>query len=153
MKFIIISFLVLMVPFTTKSQTTVSFVEINTGFSTGIVPFFPGASVSYGATTKYNSGIFLDYQAGIAFPSLITFKGGVGYDINGTLLSVGVRPWPPTTYGQVEISRPKKLSDLVLTVEGMWYSQDLFIQRGIFTIGWRFKNMKYRDLKKVRNAN
>lgn len=132
-----------------KAQTTVPFVEVNAGFSTGVVPFFPGASVSYGKTTKYDSGIFLDYQAGIAFPTLITFKGGIGYDINGTQLSVGIRPWPPTTYGQLEINRPKRLSDLVFTLEGNLFPQSLINQRGIITIGWRFKNMKYRDLKKL----
>lgn len=135
-------------PLFIQAQNTIPYVEVNAGISTGVVPFFPGASVLYGATTKYNSGIILDYEAGIAFPSLITFKGGVGYDFNGTQVSVGIRPWPATTYGQVEISRPKKMSDIVLTVEGMLWSENFFVQRGLITIGWRFKNMKYRDIRK-----
>lgn len=143
----IILFLFLL-PLFVSGQNTIPYVEVNTGISTGIVPFFPGASVLYGATTKYNSGIILDYEAGIAFPTLITFKGGIGYDFNGTQVSVGIRPWPPTTYGQVEIGRPKKMSDIVLTVEGMLWSENFLVQRGLFTIGWRFKNMKYRDLRK-----
>lgn len=146
MKKIILIFIFL--PLLGFAQNTIPYVEVNAGISTGIVPFFPGASVLYGATTKYNSGIILDYEAGIAFPSLITFKGGVGYDFNGTQVSVGIRPWPATTYGQVEISRPKKMSDIVLTVEGMLWSENFFVQRGLITIGWRFKNMKYRDIRK-----
>jgi hypothetical protein len=140
--------LLTLLPILSYGQTTTPYVEVNTGISTGIVPFFPGASVLYGATTKYNSGIILDYEAGIAFPSLITFKGGVGYDFNGTQVSVGIRPWPATTYGQVEISRPKKLSDIVITLESMLWSENFFVQRGLVTVGWRFKNMKYRDIRK-----
>ena len=140
--------LLLLLPLITYSQTNVKYVEVNTGFSTGIVPFFPGASVLYGVTEKYSSGFLLDYEAGIAFPTLVTFKGGIGYDFNGTELSVGIRPWPPTTYGQVKFERSKKLSDIVITVEGVLFPSE-FVQRGILTIGWRFNNLKYKDIKNL----
>ena len=78
---------------------------------------------------------------------MFTLKGGVGYDINGTELSVGVRPWPPATYGQVVINRPNKLSNIVISVEGMLWSRYLLSQQAIFTIGWRFNNKKYKDIK------
>lgn len=130
-----------------KAQTTTPYVEINTGFSTGIIPVFPGASVLYGETTKYNSGFLLDYEVGISFPTLITGKIGVGYDIEGTELSVGVRPWPPATYGQIRLDRPNKKSDIILSIEGMMWSEQLFVQRAIFTVGWRFDNKKYKDIR------
>lgn len=142
----LILFLTLL-PLISFSQTTTKYVEVNTGFSTGIVPFFPGASVLYGATERYKSGFLLDYQAGIAFPTLITFKGGIGYDINGTELSFGIRPWPPTTYGQIKIDRPNKLSDIIISVEGMLFPNNT-IQRGLITVGWRFNSMKYKDIRK-----
>jgi hypothetical protein len=138
--------LLILIPLIGKSQTTIPYVEANLGFSTGIIPFFPGASALYGATTKYESGFLLDYQAGIAFPTLFTAKGGVGYDINGTELSIGIRPWPTSTYLQVVINRSNKLSNIVISAESMLFS-DVFVQRGILTVGWRFNNLKYRDIK------
>lgn len=140
--------LLTLVPFLSLGQTTTKFVEVNIGISTGIVPFFPGASALYGAEKKYPSGFLMEGEAGIAFPTLLTFKGGVGYDFDGTELSVGIRPWPASTYGQIKLNRPNKKSNIVLTMEGMWFANDLFVQRAIFTIGWRFDNKnRYSDIR------
>ena len=147
MKKIILTTFCLLFLLGAKAQTTTRYFELNMGFSTGIIPFFPGSSALYGATTKYNSGILLDYEAGIAFPTLVTAKGGIGYDIDGTEVSVGVRPWPPATYGQVRLNRPNKFSDIVLSVENMMWSNDFLGQRAMFTIGWRFDNKRYSDIK------
>lgn len=138
--------LLTLLPLFTYSQTTTPYVEVNAGFSTGIVPFFPGASVLYGATDLYPSGFIMDYEAGIAFPSLITGKFGIGYDANGTEITAGVRPWPPATYGQVRIDRPNKLADIIISVEGTMFPNE-FVQRAIFTIGWRFDHKKYKDIR------
>jgi hypothetical protein len=129
-----------------NAQTTVPYVEVNMGFSSGIIPFFPGASVLYGATTKYESGILLDYQGGIAFPSLITGKFGIGCNIDKSELTVGIRPWPASTYAQIKLNRDNKNSDIIISVEKMW-SREIFIQDAIFTIGWRFDNKKYKDIR------
>lgn len=131
-----------------QGKTTTPYTELNIGFSSGVVPLFPGASVLYGATTKYKSGFLLDYEAGLAFPSLITAKGGIGFLFNQTELSVGIRPWPASTYGQVRIDRPKKYSDIIISLETMPWANDLFIQRVIFTIGWRFDNKRYKDIQR-----
>lgn len=144
-KYILILFLILTV-IKSNGQTTTPYIEVNTGFSTGIVPFFPGASVLYGATDKYPSGFIMDYEAGIAFPTLVTGKFGIGYDANGTEITGGIRPWPLATYGQVRIDRPNKNSDIVLSIEGMWFSSE-FVQRAIFTIGWRFDHKRYKDIR------
>lgn len=138
--------LLTLLPLFTYSQTTTPYIEVNAGFSTGIVPFFPGASVLYGATDLYPSGFIMDYEAGIAFPSLITGKFGIGYDANGTEITAGVRPWPPSTYGQVRIDRPNKLADIIISVEGTMFPSE-FVQRAIFTIGWRFDHKKYKDIR------
>ena len=146
MKYIII-FLLTVVSLSTQAQTTTPHIEFNTGFSTGIIPAFPGGSLLYGATTKWNSGIIFDYQGGLAFPSLLTGKMGIGYDIDGTEATVGFRVWPPTSYAQVTINRPDRRSDIVLSVERMLWSDYLFVQQAIFTIGWRFDNKKYKDIR------
>ena len=138
--------LLTLLPLFTYSQITTPYVEVNAGFSTGIVPFFPGASVLYGATDIYPSGFIMDYEGGIAFPSLVTGKFGIGYDANGTEITAGIRPWPPATYGQVRIDRPNKVADIIISVEGTMFPNE-FVQRAIFTIGWRFDHRKYKDIR------
>jgi hypothetical protein len=146
MKKLILTLTLLSTVLYTEAQTTTTYVEVNAGFSTGVIPFFPGASVLYGATDRFQSGFIMDYEGGIAFPTLITGKFGIGYDANGTEITAGVRPWPPATYGQVRIDRPNKLADIIISVEGTMFPNE-FVQRAIFTIGWRFDNKRYKDIR------
>jgi len=121
-----------------NGQTTTKYMEFNMGFSAGLIPIFPGGSFLYGATTKYDSGVVLDYQGGFAFPSLVTGKIGVGASLNDDSdITVGIRPWPASTYLQLKLNRPNKKTDLVITAEKMW-GRNLFVQDAIFTIGWRY---------------
>lgn len=144
-KLILIAFLLLS-SLIVNAQTT-KYVEVNTGFSTGTIPFFPGGSIMVGATRKFNSGIILDYEGGVAIPTIITFKGGAGFNIGKDILTFGVRPWPGSVYAQYEIMRLNKLSDLVLTVEGSVG----VMQTSIFTIGWRWKNKPYKEALKLKS--
>lgn len=125
--------------FNSYSQTTTKYRELNTGVSTGIIPLFPGVSSMIGATTKYPSGIILDYEGGIAVPSIITMKGSVGFSLDDKLdLSFGIRPWPSSTFVQMNIRRPNKSSNIVVTAESMLWSRYLWVQNSIFTVGWRW---------------
>lgn len=142
MKKLILISLLLLSSLLVKGQTeTVKYVELNTGFSTGTVPFFPGGSIMVGATHKFESGIILDYEGGVAIPTIITLKGGVGFNIKKDIITFGIRPWPGSVYAQYEIMRPGKSSDIVLTAEGSLG----VIQSSIFTIGWRWKNKPYKE--------
>ena len=142
MKKLILVSLLLLSSLLVKGQTeTVKYVELNTGFSTGTVPFFPGGSIMVGATHKFDSGIILDYEGGVAIPTIITLKGGVGFNIKKDIITFGIRPWPGSVYAQYEIMRPGKSSDIVLTAEGSLG----VIQTSIFTIGWRWKNKPYKE--------
>jgi len=142
MKKVILISLLLLSSLLVKGQTeTVKYVELNTGFSTGTVPFFPGGSIMVGATHKFESGIILDYEGGVAIPTIITLKGGVGFNIKKDIITFGIRPWPGSVYAQYEITRPGKSSDIVLTAEGSLG----VIQTSIFTIGWRWKNKPYKE--------
>ena len=147
MKKLILLFVLLISTLSIKAQT-VKYVELNTGFSTGIVPFFPGGSILVGATHRFDSGIVLDYEGGVAIPSIVTGKVGVGCDINSATITFGVRPWPSSIYAQVELLRPNKSSDIVLTAEGM--IGNVFVQNSIFTIGWRWKNKPYKEAFKFK---
>jgi hypothetical protein len=146
MKKLIILTLVLLNSLIVNGQETVKYVELNTGFSTGAVPFFPGGSLMVGATHKFDSGIILDYEGGVAIPTIITLKGGVGFNIKQDILTFGVRPWPGSVYAQYEIMRPGKSSDIVITAEGSLG----VIQSSIFTVGWRWKNKPYKDAFKFK---
>lgn len=131
--------------------TKVKYVEVNTGFATGVVPFFPGASVLYGATNYYPSGIILDYEGGLAFPTALTGKVGIGCKLNRDELTVGIRPFPATYYAQIRIDRPNKNSDIIVSVESGLYYRSLLSQSAILTVGWRWDNKKYGDIRKRQN--
>jgi hypothetical protein len=130
-----------------NGQTSKNYIEFNTGISTGLIPFFPGGSLLYGKTIIYESGIVLDYEGGVAFPSVVTGKIGLGCTIkNDAELTFGIRPWPATSYIQLELNRDNKRSNLIFSAEKMW-GRDLFVQEGILTIGWRFSGNKYSDVR------
>jgi len=121
-----------------KAQTTVTYTELNVGASVGTIPLFPGFSVLYGATTKCDNGIILDYQGGLAFPSLVTGKAGIGFSLDPKLdLTFGVRVWPSSTYVQLKVNRSNKFRDIVFTAENTWWGPTSFGQYAIFTVGWR----------------
>jgi hypothetical protein len=124
------------------------YIEVNTGFATGIVPFFPGASVLYGATNYYPSGFLLDYEGGLAFPTALTGKIGFGCLVNKDEITVGIRPFPATYYAQIRIDRPTKNSDIILSVESGLYYRSLLSQTAIITIGWRWDNKRYSDIRR-----
>lgn len=146
MKKVILISLILLSSLCVKGQTT-KYVELNTGFSTGAIPFFPGGSIMVGATHKFDSGIILDYEGGVAVPTIITLKGGIGHNIGKDILTFGVRPWPGSVYAQYELMRPGKSTDLVFTAE----SSLGIIQSSIFTIGWRWKNKPYKEAYRLKS--
>lgn len=133
--------------------TKVKYIEVNTGFATGIVPFFPGASVLYGATNYYPSGFILDYEGGLAFPTAITGKIGIGCMLNRDEFTFGIRPFPATYYAQVRIDRPNKNSDIILSVESGLYYRSLLSQTAILTVGWRWNNKRYKDIRSEREID
>jgi len=144
-KVILIAFLLL--SSLISNAQSIKYVEVNTGFSTGTIPFFPGGSIMVGATHKFDSGIILDYEGGVAIPTIITFKGGIGHNIGKDILTFGVRPWPGSLYAQYEIMRTGKSTDIVLTAE----SSLGIIQSSIFTIGWRWKNKPYKEAYRLKS--
>lgn len=136
--------ILLIIPLLGNTQNSNSYKEFNTGvyvngfefegwsyIRTGII--FPGASFLWGKTIYYNNNTFLDYQAGVAFPTLITGKVGFGFGNENTpiSLSLGVRPWPSSIYMQLHF--PK---NIILSVEPFPFADTQ--TTGIVTIGFRF---------------
>ena len=137
MKQLILTIALVLFVLTTNAQTRTTYSEINAGISTGAIPIFPGASSLVGATVKYPSGFIVDYQGGIAFPTLLTGKIGAGIQVDHNMdLTIGIRALPSTVYAQLLVSRPNKKSDIVFTAEALTWSA--FGQYYILTVGWRF---------------
>ena len=79
-----------------------SFTELNVGVAfldDGWIPF-PGASFLWGQTFINKNDVIFEYEVGLAFPTLVTAKLGIGKKFNNTKVIVGVRPWPFNIYGQ-----------------------------------------------------
>lgn len=76
---------------------------IDDGFVNG---WFPGTSVLIGNQFELQNSLFLDAEIGIAFPSVVTAKVGLGVYTNkskNASLVFGVRPFPMHGYAQVNL--------------------------------------------------
>ena len=142
MKKIILVFI--LIPIIGFSQNSNNYKEFNVGVYVNNLEFegwsgidfdfiFPGASFLWGKTKYYNNNLFLDYQVGVAFPSLITGKAGlgIGNEESPVTLSTGIRPWPLTYYFQLDFK-----NRLIISIEPFISSGT--DGTGITTIGFRF---------------
>lgn len=125
-----------------NGQTIVRYRELNMGVAymgrdyteTG---FFPGASFLWGRTSYSAGGLVVDRQLGVAFPTILTGKIGVGYGSEKGAALVGIRPWPPSAYIQGNIGTTK--GTVVFTAE---LSHPEFGYSSIFTAGYRWNRGK-----------
>ncbi len=90
-------------------KSSISFVEWNFGVAfIGDNFIFPGTSVLWGKTYINENNSIFEYEAGLAFPSLITGKLGIGKKFNNTQVIVGVRPFPFNCFLQSSFAKEKK---------------------------------------------
>ncbi len=89
--------------------------ELNVGFAhldDNDFPFFPGGSVLWGKVfEKTESNFLIDMQVGLALPSLLTAKIGIGSFLNKekrSAISAGIRPWPLHFYTQLNFNEGKR---------------------------------------------
>ena len=92
-----------------------SYIEINAGLANlddSDFSFFPGGSVLWGKVfEKTESNFLIDMQVGLALPSLVTAKIGIGSFLNKekkSAISAGIRPWPLHLYTQVNFNEGKR---------------------------------------------
>ena len=97
------------------------------GFEGGV---FPGASYLWGKTHYYNNTL-LDYQAGFAFPTIVTGKIGFGWGGSDFATIIGVRPWPSTAYLQFSFNQRSNFSIEIVVPE-------LYGEGFLITYGRRF---------------
>ena len=149
MKKIIFSLLLFLFVFQTsiaQESTSItsknSFIEWNFGIafiSEENFPF-PGTSVVWGKTYVNENDIIFEYQAGFAFPSLITGKIGIGKMFDTTKVIVGIRPFPFNVFLQSSFA-PKKNGYWIASVElnPLNANTDIsFGSKAILNVGYRW---------------
>jgi len=100
-----------LVPLLSLSQSNNTYKEINFGvalFDANNV--FPGASFLFGKTNYFSNNTLLDYQLGVAFPSIVTGKIGFGIGNEDFATIIGFRPWPTCPYLQLSFKDRHNLS-------------------------------------------
>ena len=103
--------IILLTPLLIYSQNSINYKEFNTGVYLGPdIIVFPGASFLWGKTIYYDNNILLDYEAGLAFPTLITAKLGLGIGNKNKAVIIGFRPWPTSLYCQYNFNKKRIFS-------------------------------------------
>ena len=136
--------ILILIPIIGFSQNSNKYKEFNAGVYVNNLEFggwsgidfdfiFPGASFLWGKTNYYSNNLFFDYQVGVAFPSLITGKAGlgIGNQDSPVTFSTGIRPWPLTYYVQLDFN-----NRFIISIEPFISSG--IDGTGIATIGFRF---------------
>ena len=111
------------------------FIEVNVGLASiddySYTFPFPGASVLYGQT--YNKKIFvIEWQLGLAAPSIVTGKIGIGAGNLKRNFMIAIRPWPLSVGPQVKLGRVT-VSFEIGNNDAASYDAGF-----ISTIGWRW---------------
>lgn len=79
--------IILFIPVISYTQNITNYKEINIGFP-------PGASFLWGKTIYYDNNTLLDYEGGLAFPSIGTAKVGYGLGNERFAVILGLRLFP-----------------------------------------------------------
>ena len=140
--------ILLFTPFILKAQQQ-AYLESNWGvcFINDVIPLCPGTSFLVGKTKDFNKIGFVDMQIGLAVPSILTAKIGVGKYLNAekkSNISFGIRPWPLHGYTQLGFDT-KEGKSLLITLEGGTGQDISFLSYGLVTIGFRW------DINKKKN--
>ena len=122
-------------PLLTFSQTKNIYKEFNFGIAVLDGAAFPGASFLIGNTNYYSNNTLLDYQIGVAFPSIFTGKVGFGIGNEDFAAIIGFRPWPTCPYLQLSIKERHNLSIEYHINQGTKYFGDV---EALLTYGIRF---------------
>lgn len=103
----------------------------------------PGVSFLWGKTYIDDKNRILELEAGVALPSIITGKIGVGKRIKKSQVILGLRPFPFYIYLQTSFLHKSK-GYWIFSVEGNPISQNsdlnVFDSLGILTIGYRWNS-------------
>tara|TARA_R110001592_G_scaffold104103_2_gene292995 strand:- start:11573 stop:12088 length:516 start_codon:yes stop_codon:yes gene_type:complete len=104
-----------------RAFSSTPYLELNGGFASfNNTSIYPGGSFLLGSTIKFYGRFLIDVEGGIAFPTVLTAKLGLGFSVdgeNGTLNVIsGIRPYPFTLYIQSTVVN-KKNGQWIVSVE------------------------------------
>ena len=130
-----------------KALSSTSYLELNGGFANfNNTSLFPGGSFLIGSTIKFYERFLIDIEGGIAFPTVLTAKLGLGFAVdneNGNInLISGIRPYPFTLYIQSTIAN-KRNGQWIVSIESGRQSLGFGFEDGwdtklLINFGWRF---------------
>jgi hypothetical protein len=140
---------IIFISFLTLGQSKQQFLEVNVGIA-GLYDYdfseaFPGMSVLYGQTKQISDICVGEWQAGLALPSIVTAKIGLGFGSVTHNAMISVRPWPLTIGPQVRLGRISTSFEFGTTED------DISVGAGLIaTFGYRFiiKNKKQKEAYK-----
>jgi hypothetical protein len=122
MKAIILSILIV-IGIECEAQEQFTSLEWNTGVSyIDLDGYFPGCSYLIGTTYITKSNLVLDAQIGLAFPTFVTGKIGVGLKAKNSIITAGIRPFPAHAYIQMQWSPNNKHRSFIFSFEESAYS-------------------------------
>ena len=99
------------IPIVVYSQYSTTYKEFNAGIYTSEdIPVFPGISFLWGKTIYYENNTLLDYEIGVALPTLANAKVGFGIVNDNNSVIIGLRPWPTAGYFQYNFKDKRLLS-------------------------------------------
>jgi len=102
MKAIILSILIF-IGIECEAQEQFTSLEWNAGVSyIDLDAYVPGCSYLIGTTYITKSNLVLDAQIGLALPTLVTGKIGVGFKAKNAIITAGIRPYPSHAYVQLQ---------------------------------------------------
>ena len=146
MKAIILSILIL-IGIECEAQEQFTSLEWNAGvaYTDEIDGYFPGGSYLIGTTYITKSNVVVDAQIGLAFPTLVTGKVGVGFKAKNAIITAGIRPYPSHAYLQLQWLPYNKHHSFIFSFEESALSiTDNYNWEGWSTYSIRLATVGYR---------
>ena len=147
MKAIILSILIF-IGIECEAQEQFTSLEWNTGLAIidDLDGYFPGCSYLIGTTYITESNMVVDAQIGLAAPTLVTGKVGVGFKERNAIVTAGIRPYPLHAYLQRQWTPYNKHHSFIVSFEVSAYSMfDNYVWAGpsaysfwLATVGYRW---------------
>ena len=147
MKAIILSILIF-IGIECEAQEQFTSLEWNAGvaYIDDIDGYFPGCSYLIGTTYINENNVVVDAQIGLAFPTGVTGKVGVGFKAKNAIITAGLRPYPSHAYLQLQWLPYNKHHSFIFSFEESaysmtgnddWYGPSAFSIR-LATVGYRW---------------
>ena len=142
MKNVIMVFFLVTSGYGFSQQASRTYLELNGGAALVEEFTFPGLSFLVGRQYFVSEKVFIEFQGGLAFPTIVTAKSGIGISLKHIGVSAGLRVFPTLAYFQLHL--PFKNSQLNVSAETALFSEWFSIAQHIFTIGYQWNIGKSR---------